>query len=148
MFLNISVKSENCVVRLVCGWEGVVLHYLLPLLLAYALVTGLEKVISSMLLLKTDKHLMKQNRCFRWLIALQLQNYVISFLKKACLFQVSVCWMWEYRSRLSSKANFVTFFTSIHFSGKMRPHESFVVESHLKRVCGVLSLSFFLFPVL
>lgn len=55
--------------------------------------------------------------------------------------------MWEYRSRLSSKVNFVVFFTSIHFSGKMRLHESLVVESHLERVCVVPSLSFFSFSL-
>lgn len=53
--------------------------------------------------------------------------------------------MWEYISRLSFKVNFVVFFTSIHFSGKMRPCESLVVESHLERVCGVHSFYFFFF---
>lgn len=131
-------------VRFVHGWESTVAHYLLPLLLGDMLDTGLEKVISSTFLsLETDKHLKKQPKCFKWLIALQLENDAISFLKKACLLRVYLCRMWEYRSRLSFKVNLVVFFTSSHFSGKARPRESLVVESHLERVCvGVLSLFF------
>jgi len=66
MFLNVSGKSGNYVVRLAHGWESIVLHGLLPLLLGYMLGTGLEKVISSTFLShETDKRLMKQNKCFK-----------------------------------------------------------------------------------
>lgn len=142
-------QEKKSVERLVHGWESIVLHCLLPLPLAYMLDMGLEKVKSSTFLsLETDKHLMKQNKCFKWLIALQLENDAISFLKKACWLQVFVYWMWEYRSRLSAEIQFHCFFRSIHFSGKMRPYEFLVVNSHLEWVCEVLSLSFFLFPFL
>lgn len=113
-----------------CTWMAKYSFTLSPSPAAGIYAGGLEKVINSMFLsLQTDKHLMKQNKCFKWLIILQVENATIAFLKKACLFHVSVCWMWEYRSRLSSKVNFVVFFTSICFSGEMRPYESLVVES-------------------